>query len=69
MTPLTPTDGRSAYEIFTALKDRWGIWVCPNGGELRDRLFRVGHLGALTEADYDRLLAALREQLESEPPA
>lgn len=69
VTPLTPTDGRSAYEIFTALKDRWGIWVCPNGGELRDRLFRVGHLGALTEADYDRLLAALREQLESEPPA
>ncbi len=61
VTPLAPTNGHPAYEIFTMLKDEYGIWVCPNGGELRDRIFRVGHLGALREVDYDTLLNALKD--------
>jgi aspartate aminotransferase-like enzyme len=40
------------------LKDEYNIWVCPNGGELRDKLFRVGHIGALTTKDFDTLLNA-----------
>ena len=56
VTPLRPTSGASAYSIFTTLKDEYGIWVCPNGGDLKDKIFRVGHLGALTEKDYDILL-------------
>lgn len=59
VTPLSPTNGMSAYDIFLKLKDEHGIWVCPNGGELKDRVFRVGHIGALTVADNDRLIAAL----------
>ncbi len=50
-----------AYGIFTELKDRYGIWVCPNGGELKDVLLRVGHIGALKFADYDRLFEALTD--------
>ncbi|MBQ7509608.1 MAG: alanine--glyoxylate aminotransferase family protein [Prevotella sp.] len=49
----------SAYDIFTTLKDKYQIWVCPNGGDLRDRIFRVGHLGALTKDDNSALVAAL----------
>ena len=60
VTPLHPTRA-SAYDIFLKLKDEHGIWICPNGGELKDAIFRVGHLGALTTADYDALLAALAE--------
>ena len=59
VTPLAPADGVSAYDIFLKLKDEYGIWICPNGGELKDKVFRVGHIGALTEADYDTLLKAL----------
>lgn len=62
-TPLHPTDGRSAYGIFEELKAHHGIWVCPNGGVLRDRVFRVGHMGALTVADNVALVAALTEVL------
>ena len=58
VTPLAPMNNVSAYEIFTRLKDEYGIWVCPNGGSLRDEVFRVGHIGALTEKDYDVLLSA-----------
>lgn len=59
VTSLSPTNGMSAYDIFTTLKDEYGIWICPNGGELKDKVFRVGHIGAITEKDYDRLCAAL----------
>ena len=61
VTPLRPTNGMSAYDIFLKLKDEHGIWVCPNGGELKDKVFRVGHMGCLTTEDYDKLLLALRE--------
>jgi len=57
MTPLHPTT-RSAFDIFLKLKDEYGIWICPNGGDLKDTLFRVGHIGYLIEADYDKLMAA-----------
>ncbi len=60
VTPLHPTTA-SAYDIFTTLKDEYGIWVCPNGGELCDSVFRVGHIGALTPADNDALVDALRD--------
>ena len=60
VTPLM-TRNCSAHEIFTILKDEYGLWVCPNGGEYKDKIFRVGHIGALTMEDYQVLLKALRD--------
>lgn len=64
VTPLHPTNGMSAYDIFLKLKDEHGIWVCPNGGDMRDRIFRVGHMGCLKESDYDKLVSALTEVMK-----
>ena len=50
-----------AYKIFTVLKDEYGIWICPNGGDLKDKIFRVGHIGALKKEDYDCLIAAFTD--------
>lgn len=61
VTPLHPTNGMSAYDIFLKLKDEHGIWICPNGGDLKDKVFRVGHMGCLDESDYDKLISALKE--------
>ena len=61
VTPLRPTNGMPAYDIFLKLKDEHAIWVCPNGGEQKDRIFRVGHMGCLTLSDYDKLVIALKE--------
>ena len=58
VTPLHPTTA-SAYDIFSVLKDEYGIWVCPNGGAMKDTIFRVGHIGDLTKDDYDALIDAL----------
>ncbi len=60
VTPLHPTTA-SANDIFRILKDEYQIWVCPNGGELKDQVFRVGHLGALTKADNTILVNALKD--------
>ena len=59
VTPLHPTNGMSAYDIFLKLKDEHGIWICPNGGELKDKVFRVGHMGNIQQTDYDKLVEAL----------
>ena len=61
VTALRVTGATSAHDIFEILKDHYGIWVCPNGGALRDTVFRVGHLGALTTDDNQTLIAALTD--------
>ena len=60
VTSLHPTSA-SAYDIFTILKDEYGIWVCPNGGEYKETVFRVGHIGELTTKDYDLLIASFND--------
>lgn len=60
VTPLHPVD-LSANEIFNILKDEYGIWICPNGGELKDKVFRVGHIGNLTKEDNSTLINALKD--------
>ena len=60
VTPLHPHNV-SAFSIFTTLKDEYNIWICPNGGDMRDRVFRVGHIGALTIEDNTRLINALKD--------
>jgi aspartate aminotransferase-like enzyme len=57
VTPLHPTT-QSAFEIFLKLKDEYGIWICPNGGDMKDSVFRVGHIGFLSESEYDKLTDA-----------
>jgi len=65
VTPLHPTT-RSAFEIFLKLKDEYGIWICPNGGDMKDTVFRVGHIGFLSETDYERLINAFLDLREKQ---
>ena len=60
VTPLHPTTA-SADDIFNILKDEYDIWICPNGGDLKDTLFRVGHIGDLTINDNNQLIEALKD--------
>ena len=60
VTALCPTTA-SASDIFLKLKDEYGIWICPNGGDLKDKVFRVGHIGCLTEKDFDCLIEAFAD--------
>lgn len=48
----------NAHKIFEILKDEYGIWICPNGGEYAEKVFRVGHIGAISEKEIDKLIEA-----------
>lgn len=63
VTPLHPTT-QSAHEIFLKIKDEYHMWICPNGGDLKDKVFRVGHIGYLQQTDYDKLIEAFLDLRE-----
>ena len=50
-----------AFEIFMELKDHYGIWICPNGGDMKSTVFRVGHIGYLNHDDNTTLINALKD--------
>ena len=60
VTPVHPLNA-DAYKIFEILKDEYGIWICPNGGDMKNTVFRVGHIGALTHKDNTILISALKD--------
>lgn len=60
VTSVHPTTA-SAYDIFLTLKDEYGIWICPNGGDMKETIFRVGHIGYLSHKDNDTLINALKD--------
>lgn len=60
VTSVHPTTAK-AFDIFLTLKDKYDIWVCPNGGDMKDTIFRVGHIGALTHGDNTTLINALKD--------
>ena len=51
----------NAKEIFNYLKDRYGIYVNPTGGELENKILRISHLGNLKPKDYDDLIKKMKE--------
>ena len=64
VTAMIMENGKSAYALFELLESDYGMWICPNGGDLKDKIFRVGHLVALTFEDNDRLVEAMKQALE-----
>jgi len=59
MTTLTPSDSKKASNIVKDLDEIYNIIVTPNGGELKDKIFRVSHMGAMTKEYTDILIDAL----------
>lgn len=60
MTSLVPSTGISARKIVQDLEEQSKVMVCPNGGELGEKIFRVSHMGAMTKEYIDLLLEAIR---------
>lgn len=60
VTPVHPLHA-DAYEIFMTLKDEYGIWICPNGGDMKSTVFRVGHIGHINHEDNTTLISALKD--------
>lgn len=63
VTALHPTTAK-AYDLFTIIKNEYHIWICPNGGDLKDKVFRVGHIGSLTHEDNTTLVNAFKDLMK-----
>lgn len=63
VTPVHPINS-NAYEIFIKLKDEYDIWICPNGGDLKNTIFRIGHIGHLSVEDNTTLINALKDMMK-----
>ncbi len=61
MTTLSPVSGKTATQIVEELEINEHIIVCPNGGDLKDKIFRVSHMGDMDFKYMDFLIKALRK--------
>lgn len=55
-----------AKKIVCLLRDEYNIWACPNGGDLADKVFRIGHIGNITKENYNTLFAAFDDMKRRE---
>ena len=66
VTPLKPLGKMKAHDIFEYIKENYNIYLCPNGGEFRDTLFRVGHIGNLSIKDNEKLLKIFNDMYKGD---
>jgi aspartate aminotransferase-like enzyme len=59
VTAIRAPDGVDGAEIVAALRDRFGITIASGQGELRGKIFRIGHIGWFDVFDITTALAAL----------
>jgi len=59
VTAVRAPDGVDATEIVSALRDRFGITIANGQGELKGKIFRIGHIGWFDVFDITTALAAV----------
>jgi aspartate aminotransferase-like enzyme len=59
VTAIRAPDGIDAGEIVKGLRDRFGITIAGGQGDLKGRIFRIGHIGWFDVFDVTTALSAL----------
>jgi aspartate aminotransferase-like enzyme len=59
VTAARMPDGIAASELTLALRERHGVTIAGGQGELKDAIFRIGHIGWYDEFDIATALAAV----------
>jgi aspartate aminotransferase-like enzyme len=63
VTAVRMPDGYDSGELVRALRDRFGITIANGQGELKGRIFRIGHIGYYDVFDVTTALAAVEVAL------
>lgn len=61
ITAILPPDSISVPDIRAKFKKDWDITVANGQAELKDKIFRIGHLGFVTDRDIEMTLAVMRQ--------
>jgi aspartate aminotransferase-like enzyme len=59
VTAFRVPEGIDATDIFSALRDRFGITIANGQGELKGKILRIGHIGWFDIFDITTALAAV----------
>ena len=60
VTAITsPVDADALKNLLTTLRTKYGLVLANGQGKLQGKIFRIGHLGAIDEADVYSILATL----------
>jgi aspartate aminotransferase-like enzyme len=59
VTAVHAPEGVDATEVVRALRDRFGITIANGQGELKGRIFRIGHIGYFDVFDITTTLSAV----------
>ena len=59
VTAIRAPEGVDATEIVSSLRDRFGITIANGQGELKGKIFRIGHIGWFDIFDITTALAAV----------
>lgn len=59
VTAIRAPDGIDATELVLELRDRFGITIANGQGELKGKIFRIGHIGYFDVFDITTALAAV----------
>ncbi|MSQ15577.1 MAG: alanine--glyoxylate aminotransferase family protein [Dehalococcoidia bacterium] len=63
VTAVTVPEGINAGTLIKTIRDEHNVELAGGQGSLTGKIFRVGHLGHVTEEDISQVLAAIRESL------
>ncbi|ASM40702.1 alanine--glyoxylate aminotransferase family protein [Campylobacter sp. RM12327] len=61
MSAVEITNGEKAFDFINKFEKLYDITLTPSGGDLKDKLIRVGHLGNLSKKDMKFLIKCLKE--------
>ncbi len=63
VTTVRPPDGMDVKGLVRAMRSDRGIVLAGGQGKLDGKVFRIGHMGYVSEADIDETIDALRDLL------
>lgn len=64
ITAIWPPDGVSVSDIRAAYKKDWDITVANGQDTLKDKIFRIGHLGFVNDRDIEMTLAVTSKVIQ-----
>ena len=59
VTAVNAPEGVNSSELVLALRDRFGITIADGQGDLKGKIFRIGHIGYFDVFDIATALAAV----------
>ena len=63
VTPVKAPQGLDGEQIVKVLKSKYGVWVAGGQAELKGKVFRIAHLGYITDTDILMTIAVLEMAL------